>query len=259
MSLRILSLLALAAISGALASSHPAPGLAVHRKLPGSGCTTTTCPNNRREYYHQGPHRDGVPATPADLSNGERLVRGLPLKPPTRRSSARRASASPTLPPANRGYIEIFSVDDNGSPTFLGYVSRAMDAQQYGVASTLGEALLVAPSGDRNLITLNPDITFSTFLGLAQDTSSGLLYLTSTQQTSPNATPQNGGNSIPGGFSPSESAVWTRDPVTNILTAQWTNPDGSVAQAIAFIEGSAISFSVNPPQKQKIVFVYEAA
>ncbi|KAF7353628.1 hypothetical protein MVEN_01047500 [Mycena venus] len=276
--LKVFSLLALAAISSTLASPLPAPSLAVRAMLP--GCTTANgieiC-NNTRRSYHEGPSRDRVPA---GLTNGERLARHLPLKPPTRRSSARRAVASPAAPPANRGYIQVLSVDDNGNPTgVLGYVSRTTYAQrQYLVQPSIDDALLVAPSGDRNLGTLNSDIPSLALLGLVQsreDTSSGLakgisnyLYLASTEQTPPNATPQNVGNSfssVPGGPLPSESAVWTHDPVTHTLKAQWINPDGSPAPTIAFTHGPAIYlgdpeafYQAHEVPVRKIAFVFMA-
>ncbi|KAF7353596.1 hypothetical protein MVEN_01043900 [Mycena venus] len=258
---KVFSLLALVAISGALASPLPAPSLAVRAMLP--GCTTANgieiC-NNTRRSYHEGPSRDRVPA---GLTNGERLARHLPLKPPTRRSSARRAVASPAAPPANRGYIQVLTT----------YAQR-----QYLVQPSIDDALLVAPSGDRNLVTLNSDIPSLALLGLVQsrgDTSSGLakgisnyLYLASTEQTPPNATPQNVGNSfssVPGGPLPSESAVWTHDPVTHTLKAHWINSDGSPAPTIAFTHGPAIYlgdpeafYQAHEVPVRKIAFVFMA-
>ncbi|KAJ6500524.1 hypothetical protein C8R45DRAFT_978054 [Mycena sanguinolenta] len=268
MSLRlfnVLSLLALTAVSGALASPHSA-GLAVRVMQPGcaAGADFAACHSTRRSYRHEGPHRD-EDTNFAPLTNAERLARRLPLKPPTRRSSARRATASPAPQPANRGYIEVWFVDDNGSR--LGYVSRTTrERRQYVVQPSMDDALLVSPSGNGDLVILNSDISSRGFLGLVQgpeDTSSGLaegspnyLVLASTEQTAPNATPQSVGNSV--GPFPAESAVWTLDPVTNTLTANWINPDGSPAPTIPFIDGDTIYFA-GDRQQQEIVFVYVPA
>ncbi|KAJ7261303.1 hypothetical protein B0H12DRAFT_1106186 [Mycena haematopus] len=260
---KVLALLALISISGALPS--PRPDLAGRGILP--DCATTSgleaCHSSRRSYHHEGPHRD---EDPAGLTNAQRLVRRLPLKPPTRRSSARAAMVSPTPQLVNRGYIQIWSLDDSGNRAQLfGYVSRTTrELRQYLVQPSIDNALLVSLRGDRDLVTLNSDIPFPAFLGLVQgreDTSSGLaggssnyLYLASTEQTSPNATPQNVDNS--GGPYPSESAVWTHDAVTDTLTANWVNPDGSLAPTNPFIaNGNAIYFSGNR-QQQQIEFVY---
>ncbi|KAJ6547029.1 hypothetical protein B0H19DRAFT_250090 [Mycena capillaripes] len=277
---KVFSLLALAALSGALAAPHPA--LVVHGSRPDCKMTTgfEMCfRNTTRRSVHETPSRKRVPAS---LTNGERLARHLPLKPPTRRSSARRVVASPAAAPANRGYIQVLSVDENGNSTgVLGYVSKSTYAHtQYLIQPSVDDALLVAPSGDRNLITLNSDTPSPAFLGFVQareDSSSGLaegssnyLYLASTEQTSPNATPQNVGNSfnaVSGGPFRAESAVWTHDPINHTLTAQWINPDTSRAPTVAFIQGSAIYFSGDPEAfqqmhsapVQKIAFVYVPA
>ncbi|KAF7359311.1 hypothetical protein MSAN_01273500 [Mycena sanguinolenta] len=265
----VLSLLAQTAISGALASPHSA-GLAGRAMQP--GCATSAdfaaCHSTRRSYRHEGPHRDENP-DPTDLTNAERLARRLPLKPPTRRSSARRATASPAPQPVNRGYIEVWSIDDNGSRTgVLGYVSRTTrDLGQHVVQQSLDDALFVSPSGNGYLVSLNSDVSFPAFLGLVQspeDTTSGLaegslnyLVLASTGQTAPNATPQSVSNSL-GPFL-AESPVWTFDPATNTLTASWINPDGSLAPINPFItDDNSIYFSEDR-QQQEIEFVYVSA
>ncbi|KAJ7461024.1 hypothetical protein B0H11DRAFT_2057849 [Mycena galericulata] len=275
---KVLSLLALTAISGALAS--PQPALAVPA-VP-HDFTTPMAPTFEMGKHRplrslpEAPSRDRVPS---GLTNAQRLARHLPLKPPTRRSSARRALASPAATPANRGYIQVLSVDANGNPSsVLGYVSRTTYVHtQYVVGSSLDDALLVGPSGARDLVTLNSDTPSFSFLGLVEgreDPSSGLaqgsfnyLYLASTQQTSANSTPQNVANSFSaanGGAEQAESAVWTIDPATHVLTAQWINPDGSHAPTISFVQGSAIYFSgdlqafnqMHPAQVQRIAFLY---
>ncbi|KAJ7915468.1 hypothetical protein B0H13DRAFT_1999845 [Mycena leptocephala] len=278
--IKVLSLLALTALSCALAS--PQPALVVRGTLP--DCTTAPdveiyLRHSHRRSFHEAPSREHVPSS---LTNGERLARHLPLKPPSRRSSARRAAASPAASTASRGYIQVLSVDESGNPIgVLGYVSRTTyENTQYLVQPSIADALLVAPSGDHNLVILNSNTPFHAFLGLVQgreDTSSGLatgssnfLYLASTEQTSPNATPQNVGNSfntVSGGPFPAESAVWTYNPITHSLTAQWINPDSSRAPTIAFVQGSAIYFSGDPgafqqthsAPVQKIAFVFNAA
>ncbi|KAJ7043162.1 hypothetical protein C8F04DRAFT_31576 [Mycena alexandri] len=265
---KVFSLLAaLTTLSAVLAS--PQPALATRTLLNDSKHGSRSSPN-------EIPSREHAPG----LTNAQRLARGLPLKPPSRRSSARRAMSSASASSASRGYIQVWSVDDNGSPTgVLGYVSKTTKAHmQYRVDSSLDHALLVSSGGEHNLVTLNSDITSPTFLGLVQDpesTSSGLakrssnsLYLASTEQTSPNATPQNVGSSVntrPGRSLPAESAVWTVDPNTNKLSAQWINPDASAAPTIAFIHDTNVLFTGDldayrqahhSAQVQRIEFVF---
>ncbi|CAK5279453.1 unnamed protein product [Mycena citricolor] len=208
---------------------------------------------------------------PSRLTNAERLARRLPLKPPTRRSSARRAAASAQA--AARGYIQVFAVDNAGSlGTPLGFVSSGtLRGAQYTVVPGRDAALVVAQNGGGpgragELVTLNSDSPTPAYLGLVQgrdDTSSTLsagrnvnyLYLASTEHTSPNGGPQNVRNSVNNAFGgrglTSESVVWTTDSSTNVLSAQWTNPDGSRAPTVPFVQGAAIYFSGNPQAFQQ--------
>ncbi|KAJ6608607.1 hypothetical protein B0H10DRAFT_2226678 [Mycena sp. CBHHK59/15] len=218
-------------------------------------CSTLTLPRSVSET----PSRERVPSS---MTNGERLARHLPLKPPTRRSSGRRAvPSSSTATPMKRGYIQVLSVDANGNPAgVLGYVSKNTYIKaQYVLQPSLDGALLVGQSGDHDLLTLNSDTPSPAFLGLAQgreDTSSVLakgsfnyLSLASTEQTPPNATPQAVGssyNTVYGGSRTAESAVFTLDSTTNALVVRWINPNGSAAPTIPFTQGSAIYFSGDP-------------
>ncbi|KAJ7739688.1 hypothetical protein DFH07DRAFT_840073 [Mycena maculata] len=273
---KVFSLLALTVISGAFASPHDA--LAVH-EVAHPDTTAHMAPAFEMPEHHKIsrslPELSSRGRVPCSLTNAQRLARHLPLKPPTRRASARRAFASPTVAasPANRGYVQVLSVDANGRPTgVLGYVSKTTSAHtQYVIGTSLADALLVEISGDHNLRTLNSDTPSPAFLGLVQgrdDTSSSLehyLYLASTERTPPNATPQSIGTSF--GTQPAESAVWTMDPATYALTVQWTNPGGALAPTNSFVQGGAIYFSDDPAafnhryaaSVQRIAFVYVPA
>ncbi|KAJ7074288.1 hypothetical protein C8F01DRAFT_1099968 [Mycena amicta] len=195
---------------------------------------------------------------PRSLSNAERLARGLPLKPPTRPSSARRASTSPIA--ASRGYIQVLAIDREGnSHGVLGFVSRNLfQNAHYIVQPSIDDALEVSPNG-RDLVTLNTEGSSHRFLGLVQgreDTSPTLakgsanyLYLASTDQTPSDAPPQSVGNTINdayGGSFLAESAVWILDPVSHKLVADWINPDYSPASPIALAQGSVIYFTDDP-------------
>ncbi|KAJ7491300.1 hypothetical protein FB451DRAFT_1222733 [Mycena latifolia] len=256
---KVFSLLALTALSGVLAS--PQPVLAVRGTVP-VDCTMAKGLRNVPP-IQDSPLAPRAPVlesgVPSSLTNAERLARHLPLKPPSRRSSARRAVSSPAATLANRGYIQVLSVDASGNRTgVLGYISKTTYIHtQYVVSPSLDDALLVGPNGDHDLLTLT--LHPPAFLGLVQgrdDTSSNLaqgsfnyLYLASTAQTSPNATPQNVDSSFSAVYGQpysAESAVWTLDPVTHSLTAQWINSDGSRAPTISFSQGSAIYFSGDP-------------
>ncbi|KAJ7702281.1 hypothetical protein B0H17DRAFT_1043504 [Mycena rosella] len=275
---KIFALLALTAFSGVLAA--PQPVFAVRRTVPDCNVATGFEMCLRSKTTRSLPESQSRERIPCSLTNAQRLARHLPLKPPTRLSSARRALASPVPASANsnRGYIQVQSVDANGNPSVVGYVSKTTYVgTQYVVSPSLDNALLVSPNGDRGLLTLNSDTPSPAFLGLVQgrdDTSSSLaqgsfnyLYLASSAQTSPNSTPQDVGNSFRSAYGepyPAESAVWTVDPMTHSLTAQWINPDGSPAPTISFLQGSAIYFSGDPEvfhqmfgaPVQRIAFVY---
>ncbi|KAJ7184288.1 hypothetical protein C8R46DRAFT_1063576 [Mycena filopes] len=218
---------------------------------------------------HQPLATRGSP-TPARLSNGERLSRGLSPNPPaSRRSSARRAQSSAS-PSSARGYIQV--VDENGAP--LGFISKITRMQYF--VSSIDQALLVNRVGN-DLATLNSDIQSPTWLGLVQGRESSpslakgspdFLVLASTEQTQPNAPPQNVRSSIRsthGSSFRAESAVWTIHPTTNKLEAQWINPDGSRAPTMAFVNRGNILFTgdldayrnrYSEPDVQRIEFIF---
>ncbi|KAJ7273155.1 hypothetical protein C8J57DRAFT_267307 [Mycena rebaudengoi] len=280
-SLLVMSLLAFTAVSGVFASPHTAsvPRLLLNRS---PDCKLAEGFEMCREsmVLRVAPAPSSREHIPSSLTNGQRLARHLPLKPPTRRSSARRAEVSPSVnTPVSRGYIQVFSVDANDNPTgVLGYVSKNTYIHaQYAFHPSRDDALLVGLSGDHDLRTLNSDTGSPAFLGLVQgrdNTPSGIakgssnyLYLASTEQTAPNATPQTVGSSyttVHGNVHPAESAVWSIDPATNVLIAQWINSDGSPTLTIPFAQGANIYFSgdpdafqqMYPAALQRIKFVY---
>ncbi|KAF7295350.1 hypothetical protein MIND_01074400 [Mycena indigotica] len=210
------------------------------------------------------------------LTNAQRLARGLPLKPPTRRASARRATTSPS--PVARGYIQVVALDrDGNSNDVLGFVSRnRYQNAQYLIQPAIDDSALLVTSDGPYLI-LDNDPSPHRFVGLVQgreddsstlaEGSSNYLYLAASDQTSSGSSPQSIGNAINDAYSGSftaESAVWTLDPITHRLAAQWTNTDSSRAPTLAFTQGSAIYFTadLNAFQQahsapiQRIAFVF---
>ncbi|KAJ6606475.1 hypothetical protein DFH09DRAFT_1120331 [Mycena vulgaris] len=264
-------LLALTALSAVLGSSQPGRS-PVHRRLPAPLTDILQVPDCAVDTGSEICPPSGTPISreigssareliPSSVSNAERLARRLPLKAPSRRSSAHRARYSSTPPsPQITGYIQVLSLGDSSS--VLGYVSKnsLSGSGHYAYTASLDNALLVGVSGDGttsgNIVTLNSDYPSPSFLGLVQgrdSTSSDLatgsfnyLYLASTAPTDPGASPQDVGSKSGTIPRTSESSVWTIDPVTSALTAQWINTDDTPAPTISFTQSTGIYFGGDP-------------
>lgn len=154
------------------------------------------------------------------------------------------ASATPVL---YRATIDVQRTDNGAS---LGWL-RADALAGYGIrfgspVSTTGLIVnftvddSLTTASNLNLAMENSDIALFSYLGLVQgrDDSNATLqngsfhyaYLTGTNQTAANATPQTVGNAYTtatGTARSSESAVWAVDLTSLLLTPTWTNPDGS--------------------------------
>ncbi|KAH9485697.1 hypothetical protein JR316_0002609 [Psilocybe cubensis] len=193
-----------------------------------------------------------------DLTNAERLGRGLPLKPPVRRGHAARSQVSPIPqvpepeepePPTTepepkevvyQGKIEVRKTDG----TSLGYIyatNRASGLFTYGTVE--GSALTISfslnegvTSGTNLAITmLNSD---GPLLGLVQgrdsttvDIATGsfnYLYINGIEL--PGSSPGSVPITMPNGYSSNraaESHIWNLDLTTGDLSPQWINSDGS--------------------------------
>jgi len=195
------------------------------------------------------------------LSNAALLRRGLPLKNPVmRRGTPVRRTDPSAVPPTtpgtdhHRGIIAVTRLSDN---SVLGYVSAAsLSTGQFGYRD-ISSALIVdfdtpktGPATQLNLGTENSDSGF-TFAGLVQgrdSTSSNVapgsfnyLYLAGTAPTSPGATPQSVPNSYHiGAPRTSESAVWTYDSGSGVLSPIWINTDGTTPPVQYFVQSGGI-------------------
>ncbi|EED82953.1 predicted protein [Postia placenta Mad-698-R] len=154
------------------------------------------------------------------MTNAQRLARGLAPNRPRFNHAGAGTSAS----------------------TFVSRVPNVFG--EYGVTTDAANALLVqyancAGAASADLVTLNgiADFTylggitgFSSPSGDLGPGSSMYAYLGGTSQTAPGATPQ----AVPNSFTFTtgiqedvESAIWTLDRTTGVLTAHWSNTDRS--------------------------------
>lgn len=182
------------------------------------------------------------------MTNAQRLARGLAPNRPrfnhaARRGLAPRASAAPDPNPCPTmtGTIRVAGAGTSAS-TFVSRVPNVFG--EYGVTTDAANALLVqyancAGAASADLVTLNgiADFThlggitgFSSPSGDLGPGSSMYAYLGGTSQTAPGATPQ----AVPNSFTFTtgiqedvESAIWTLDRTTGVLSAHWSNTDRS--------------------------------
>ncbi|EKM58240.1 uncharacterized protein PHACADRAFT_252417 [Phanerochaete carnosa HHB-10118-sp] len=233
---------ALAALSAFLATasfaSPPAGGLA-KRDTEGGPTHVSTLP---------------LPSS-RHLTNAERMARGLPPNPPNRRNGRLVARVSPTPVGANSpaptqqasgsgsctqrsGIIEIASVDRSISGYLANVTTRF---GQYGFSPNKGDAIEVLAhcDGDRfDLTTVDMSSSYPYFGGITglQSISADLLPGTSNYAYFGGVTP-----TLPGKPASSqdssftsltkisntvESAIWSMDDSTGILTPHWVNGSG---------------------------------
>ncbi|KAJ7099300.1 hypothetical protein B0H15DRAFT_944712 [Mycena belliarum] len=185
-------------------------------------------------------------------TNAERLRRGLPPLPPTRRApGALRPRASPLPPPvptvcrpapgvtvtSTVGFIAVCYPDG----TLLGYVRKSYGrSNMYTHTPSTDQALMISLpslppfSGAIDLTALNAVDSAHPFVGASfasnsQNTKPGVLswsYVTGSNHVNANTPMQVVGNGR-GITSRSESQIWSLDPTTLQLTATWTNNDYS--------------------------------
>ncbi|KAJ7100943.1 hypothetical protein B0H15DRAFT_944235 [Mycena belliarum] len=181
---------------------------------------------------------------PQALTNAKRLALGLPLLKPHRRVTA--PPTSSPLPPVHQRCIVRAVGTDN---TDFGYLSPLWNAfNEYGLfqASPDGalELAFSYPPGSPSQISITaangPSAVYPffgaivAFYSTSNDFDLGSYnhaYLGGTTQTAAGAPPSpEGSNSFSAGTGipmDIESAIWSYDPVTHALTAQWINTDGA--------------------------------
>ncbi|KAH8091777.1 hypothetical protein BXZ70DRAFT_909643 [Cristinia sonorae] len=194
-------------------------------------------------------------------TNAQRLKRGLPPKPPVRRTNrALQPRASPPpLPVAPTGYIKVVSSSQTG------YVSaRANSFGEYGYTANLDEALKVTllntAGSPFDVVALNGIAEFPTlgFIKGFASTNSDLhtgshnyAYLggvTPTPPGSPALVLPNSFSSASGVPEGVESAVWSLG-TDGQLKPSWVNTDGGKPPIwIMYVDGAAAyAISGDPP------------
>lgn len=200
-----------------------------------------------------------------DLTNAERLARGLAIKPPTRRLNPGGSDPQPSsVPPVTySGVIQVFN--DGVS---LGYISPDPNYWTPQLTSDVNSALRIsfslpagATSGSQLGLTMLND-NRGTFFGpvVGRDSTSdniaagsfNYLYLDpiSAPGSSPGSTPS---HSTPSFFSTStgldkaaESSVWSVNLASGTLAAQWLNTDGSSPATIIFVQSNHVYAGGDP-------------
>ncbi|CAK5277978.1 unnamed protein product [Mycena citricolor] len=189
----------------------------------------------------------------SSLTNAQRLARGLPPLPPSRRRSGQAAKARRSnSPPVSRSGIIAVS-----GPGVQGYLTQGQNQfQHFGVSSSKTNAFTVTINVDSSVLSASEmdigvavgtgfPLMGATFGVLSEGTANSLAvgsfnyaYIQSTSHTDPDSTPQYVGSSYPTS-EPSESAIWTYNAVTNTLSPQWINPDGSQPATVLAYVGSS--------------------
>jgi hypothetical protein len=167
------------------------------------------------------------------------------------------ATASP-LALLSQDYTGPITVTDTTTDTVLGYISGAQNGfGEYTVVPTTSGALNVtfneSSASPFDIAINNPfDSNYSDLGGItgfsnsSPDLGSGSFnysYLGESAATAPGATPANVGNSFTdatGIPEDSESALWSVDAATGILSAQWINTDGSSPATFAAFTQDAL-------------------
>ncbi|KAJ6527852.1 hypothetical protein DFH09DRAFT_1186257 [Mycena vulgaris] len=193
---------------------------------------------------------------PQALTNAKRLALGLPPLKPRRRGMAARAASSPLPPVTQTCNIRAQGTDG----TDFGFISPVWNGfGEYGTFQSAQDGALVvsfsysanSPTQIDFTATNGPSATFP-FMGatdgFASDSpnfavgSYNYAYLGGTTQSPPGSPPFSGATSFSTatGISKSfESAIWSYDPKTQAITAQWVNTDGSMpATHIVYVNDS---------------------
>ncbi|KAJ7585358.1 hypothetical protein C8J56DRAFT_121838 [Mycena floridula] len=226
------------------------------------------------------------------MTNGKRMARGLPPKPPVMRSSraAAAARAQASQAPRTAGIVKVSKiVDGSAEPVELGFVSRALNA--YGEMDIVdyehkSDALLVninVQAGSKrnvNIATTNGDNYMTPFFGaiagyqydeqnpasVLGPASANYVWIGSTtstfRQSGPTVTSANSDTSASAAHSSRyeitandnvdhaiESKIWRIDAATNVLTAQWLNPDAITNIPLTFLYDGVTLFGTGDRTK----------
>ncbi|KAH9926339.1 hypothetical protein B0H21DRAFT_826576 [Amylocystis lapponica] len=226
-----------------------------------------------------------VPLNAAEpMTNAKRMARGLPPNRPRFQIYGShlepRMSDVPNPCPPVTGYIQVGGL---GTAT---YVSRTPNAfGEYGTTTDISAALSVQytscdSTSPFDLVALNGIADYPYFGAISgfsdatpnlSASSPNYFYLGGTVHTAPGAPPAIGGNSFTAATGTSESiesAIWTLDSSSGVLTAHWVNPDGSnpassimyVASSAAFaVTGSITSFELHFGEAEAVTLTFVVA
>ncbi|KAJ7489121.1 hypothetical protein FB451DRAFT_1390292 [Mycena latifolia] len=182
---------------------------------------------------------------PLPSTNAKRLQLGLPLLPPRRRAPTPRGSAPRSEPSPGVLITRTYNLAATvmGTSQFLGYVSASVNSfGVYGAfQSTQGGALQVTFTYSGlahtalSLSTPNGLNMAYPFFGATLGAPDNSYYLSTdnyvgaflggTTQVSAGPPVMGSSTVLPSGWS--ESAIWTYDSTSRVLTPKWTNADGS--------------------------------
>ncbi|KAF8156942.1 hypothetical protein B0H34DRAFT_770556 [Crassisporium funariophilum] len=178
-----------------------------------------------------------------ELTNAQRLAEGLPLKPPRRRGTGTQVarSAPSAVPSTFAGYIR---ATDQATGLSIGFVRTIMNRfGEYGLTNDPNARLEVTftiASGSTTPIDITATNGLSAYpllggiVGFSSATpninpgSGNYAYIGGSGATPPGSPAVFVGNSYTDATSMeegSESAIWTFDPMTGGITAQWINTD----------------------------------
>ncbi|EAU90077.2 hypothetical protein CC1G_08350 [Coprinopsis cinerea okayama7 len=207
------------------------------------------------------------------MTNAERLRKKLPLNPPVRRDGSRRVAprqASPLPPVVTEGGAGVF--DENGD--LIGYVSASLSPSGQMVMTTDENDVLsfvtayqppVAGVSDFARITMaNPDFPI---VGAIQgrdnsDASIGpgspnYLYVGGVEL--PGTVPESPGEEIGNTYTDAtgidrlvQTDIWQVQTATGMVMARWVNPDGSIVNANAYMQGNNIYLLGDPDAFQAV-------
>ncbi|KAF7352069.1 hypothetical protein MVEN_01169700 [Mycena venus] len=210
--------------------------------------------------FAASPQRPNVrDANNLPLTNAKRLALGLPLLPPRRAPTPRGTAAGSSvsiLPPVVHTCNILVQDASTGQP--LGYISPTLaDGSRYATVQTSPVGALSvtfsASATSHTQLTLqaingDPDLPILAAYVSAGSPSStdlgpdraGIARLIARAPPEPSASRR--GVIIAPAYSHSETTIWSYDLVSQALTAQWTNSDGSTPQTLIYYDASAPLF-----------------
>ncbi|KAJ7351991.1 hypothetical protein DFH08DRAFT_956810 [Mycena albidolilacea] len=212
----------------------------------------------RQSLFFRVPQRPNVKdANNLPFTNAKRLALGLPLLPPRpRRAPTPRGTAASSvsiLPPVVHTCNILVQDASAGQPG--GYISPTLtDGSRYAPVQTSPVDVLSvtfsASATSHTQLTLqavngDPDLPTLAFPAVP---TSGLIALACLIALAPpESSPSRRGVIIAPAYSHSETAIWSYDLVSQALTSQRTNSDGSTPQTLIYYDASDMRQTPSAP------------